>query len=224
MRIPLTARATCGVVLLHLGFAYACNRDRPPKPSPNPAALKLWGFADLHAHPASHLAFGDRGGGMNTLLSGIFWGLPGLAPSTETATINVDMPPCTTDSHYGFDADGIRKATRRQVIGMIDGLTGWAHGSDGAPTFRNWLHSQSLSHQQMHITFIKRAYDGGLRLMVASVTDNQLLSNLWTQIGSNLDATHDNVPPTNPNFDFESAKKQLGFLRMQVLVSRTPPG
>ena len=230
MRISFAAKATCALSILSLGGVYARSQEpvrpgippirpglpdriRPGQLKPIPAADKLWGFADLHAHPASHMSFGanERGDG------GIFWGKPGMGADSGTATILGDMPPCATDSHYGFDEDPVRKGTRRTVITMLDALYGASHGPNGSPSFRDWPHSQSLVHQQMHISAIKRAYDGGLRLMVASTTDAQMLSNLWTKVGFNLFGN--SVPAVDPNFDFNSAKRQLDFLHRQAAAN-----
>ena len=62
----------------------------------------------------------------------------------------------------------------------------------------------------MHITGIKRAYDGGLRLLFAAAVDNQLLSTIWTKTGFNVDSQ---VPNADPNFDYNSAIKQLNFIQ-----------
>lgn len=174
-------------------------------------AQALWGWADLHAHPAAHMSFGANTSGEG----GIFWGKPGMAFATSNP--DVDMPICATDSHYGFDTDPVRKETRRTVIRTLDGLTGWSHGASGSPSFANWPNSQSLNHQQMHIQAIRRAYDGGLRLMFASTTDNEMLSNLWTKVGFNLSGNP--VPAVDPNFDFNSAKRQFDFIKREVAAN-----
>src|SRR5688500_5480447 len=183
MRFSRAVQATFALSLLALGVAGARKQDPPKTPQLIPAPIRiqpgtlrpappLWGFADLHTHPASHLGFGDRGGG--GIMGGMFWGKPGMGLDSSMATLNSDMPPCAVDSHYGEEtSDAVRKETRKEIIKTIDGIHGSPHGPNGAPSFRDWPHSQSLLHQQMHISAIKRAYDGGLRLMVASVTDAQ---------------------------------------------------
>lgn len=50
----------------------------------------VWGFADLHTHPASHMGFGADASGNN----GIVWGKPGLDLATAPATLSADLPPC----------------------------------------------------------------------------------------------------------------------------------
>jgi microsomal dipeptidase-like Zn-dependent dipeptidase len=161
----------------------------------------------LHAHPASHLSFGADAGGNN----GIFWGKPGLNLEASRATLNSDLPACAPDKHGSFDGDPVRHRTHITVIGTLDSLTGFTHQASGAPSFSNWPNARSVTHQQMHITSIRRAYDGGQRLMIASVTNNELLAALWTKIGYNIAGNQ--VPLHDVNFDYESAKRQLAFIK-----------
>ncbi len=175
-------------------------------------AQPLAGWADLHAHPASHLSFGADASGAN----GIFWGKPGLALATSNPA--VDMPACSPDKHGGYDDDVVRHETHKTVIGTIDSISGYTHGASGAPSFTNWPNARSLTHQQMHVTSLKRAYDGGQRLMIASVTDNEFLSALWSKIGYN--AAGNQVPKHDPNYNMQSARRQLTFIK--ALVSANP--
>ena len=173
----------------------------------------LAGWADLHAHPASHLSFGADASGNN----GIFWGRPGLALAGANPV--ADMPACSPDKHGSFDGDVVRHKTHQTVIATIDNITGYTHESNGAPNFANWPNARSLTHQQMHITQLKRAYDGGQRLMIASVTDNEFLSALWSKIGYN--AAGNQVPLHDPNFNIQSARRQLAFIKSLVAANPT---
>src|SRR6185437_9520356 len=47
------------------------------------------------------------------------------------------------------------------------------HPRSGGPKFRNFPSFLSGTHQQMHITQIRRNYDGGLRLLVALAVHNR---------------------------------------------------
>ena len=171
-----------------------------------------WGFADLHAHPASHLAFGANEHGEG----GVFWGKPGLRWEDADRTIATDLSPCIPDMHYcgGLpgcgDEDAVRHTTRQRVLGQINNITGLPHRSGGWPNFDGWPHARNLLHQQMHITSLRRAWQGGLRLIIASVTDNQSLTMLWRR------AFNAPPPEPDPNLDFESAKRQLAFIRQLV--------
>ncbi len=174
----------------------------PPEGKP-----RLWGFADLHAHLAAHLAFGADARGEN----GIVWGKPGMALETAPSTLADDLPPCNPGDHGRFIFDPIREGTRAQLLRSLDSSTGWTHTAAGAPSFTGWPHAQSLDHQQMHVLAIRRAYEGGLRLMIATAVDNQLLSTLWTKIGFNLMGNQ--MPPPSRSFDYDSARRQIDFIR-----------
>jgi microsomal dipeptidase-like Zn-dependent dipeptidase len=160
------------------------------------------GFADLHCHPAAHLAFGaDAAGGGR-----LFAGRPGM--SITGSTLADDLHDCSTE-HFWDDADPVRSTTRSKIRDGMD--AGQPHGRGGwpdlgGPELKGWPHARSVMHQQMHTTWIYRAYQGGLRIMVASLSDNQTLSMLWNR------AQFAPRPSFNPSHDFESAKRQAGFL------------
>lgn len=187
--------------------------------TPAPAAVPVWGFADLHAHPATFLAFGadatgdaDYSPGKN---NGILWGKPGLglAAASSDAAIAANLPACSSDSHSGFDADAIRHGTHVQLISTVSQQTGYPHTSSGYPNFANWPAAQDLLHQAMYITEIRRAYDGGLRMMFASTTDNEIIYDLW-HIGSNV--AGNSIPTPTPLFDYNSALRQLNLIQQMV--------
>jgi microsomal dipeptidase-like Zn-dependent dipeptidase len=172
---------------------------------------RLWGFADLHTHPASNYSFGADSTGNG----GMFWGKTGLG--LAGADVLSDLPPCSPDKHGGFDADWVRHNIHQMMISLTDNVSGYPHTTYGQPFFDNWPAARSLTHQQMHVTALKRAYDGGLRLFVADATDNQLLSRMWTEIGYN--AAGNPVPLADSNYDFESARRQLNFIKSLVAAN-----
>ncbi|MGM9508688.1 DUF7452 domain-containing protein [Larkinella sp. GY13] len=188
---PMPVNASFNVVALPIGGVSA---ETP-----------LWGFADLHAHPASHLAFGARrSGGKN-----MFWGSPGLALRDAAATMPKDLAPSKHKSNDWDNGDPINNETRESIVKTLKALTNFTsnHLSGGYPEFDGWPHSQNVFHQQMHISWIRRAYDGGMRLMIASVTDNQVLDMLWDR------RSLQGGPSPDPNFDFEAAKRQIQFIK-----------
>ncbi len=165
----------------------------------------LWGFADLHAHPASHLAFGANAEGQDGILHGNPSNLPVEVAKT---TIAFDLPPCDGVKHSGFDIDVVRSLERTLVIGGAEHCD--AHDPAGWPTYTGWPHASRVSHQQMHISFVHRAWQGGLRLMIASVADNELIAHLWNH-GAGA-----KYPYPNPQFDVDSARRQLAFIYQQA--------
>jgi microsomal dipeptidase-like Zn-dependent dipeptidase len=107
----------------------------------------LWGFADTHAHPTHQLGFGgqtiggDTDGNIATALS-----------SDKCSSI-----------HGGCSVnDAVCLAVQKPFVLLSNG-----HATDGWPNFLGWPRFTTMYHQQQHVDWIKRAYEGGLRLMCA---------------------------------------------------------
>jgi microsomal dipeptidase-like Zn-dependent dipeptidase len=166
----------------------------------------LWGFADLHAHPASHLAFGADENGEG----GPFHGKPGLSVTVESLAI--DLPACDALKH-AHTLDPILDGLRGQAFNALEGSGHTNHLSSGYPDFHGWPSARSPTHQQMHVQWLWRAYQGGLRLLVASVTDNQLFATLWNR-NSTQQLKYD-LGDTSSK-DEASAKRQLEFIHQFV--------
>lgn len=196
--------------------ADSCNEteDRVEHVIDDSLCGRLFGWADLHAHPASHLGLGIDEHGEN----GIFWGKPGKNLEESLATLPVDMRNCFADSHRtGFIGDLVVLGTHQEILSKFDEIGGHPHGPSGYSAFADWPHAHSLTHQQMHITQIRRAYEGGLRVMIASVTNNQLVSRLWRDIRTRILPPFQNaVPEPREKFDFMSALIQLRFIEKQA--------
>jgi microsomal dipeptidase-like Zn-dependent dipeptidase len=186
-------------------------------------ALTLYGFADLHAHPASFLSFGGQDDGQR----GMMWGRPAVG-STRSFSSLPRYPVCPHPNHApGFDEDPVRRLIRGLVISSTDGRTRYPHGPNRPDALENWPSSLILSHQQIDIAWLRRAYHGGLRLMVAATVDNEVITRLnrdW-DIGKTYEAARaflqgrDLRPflgmPT-PGFGFESSRRQIAFIRQMV--------
>lgn len=205
--------ATLSVVVL------AQAQPMPPiRPPVRPPRGQLRGYADLHVHPATHFAFGRNGAD-----EGLFWGKPGMAFADGARTINADLKACAGSgdpnlvgsiSHgTGADFDPVRHQTHQVMVASLDSITGFSHSRHGAPSFESWPHSRSLLHEQMHVTMLHRAWEGGLRLIVAAAVDAQLLTRVW-QNGFNVGNT--GMPQVDPRFDVESAKMQIAWIKQFV--------
>lgn len=120
--------------------------------------MGITGYADLHCHPMSHLGFGGvRANG--TL--GFFWGNP-------TQPIDQALPCCK----------GAHSPTGRG--GVVPSLTEPESGDyDGYPTFECWPRHTTVIHQQMYLDSIKNAFTCGLKLLVASAVNSELLADLY---------------------------------------------
>lgn len=137
----------------------------------------LRGFADLHAHPMVNLAFGGKlvhgGPDVGSLLPADSKCQPKVRAKSMEHALGTDNS--THGGHGAFDntcGDDIRKA-------VIDSLQeakkavvtpDWAKGAPGFQDYPKW---NDITHQKMWIDWVRRAYDGGQRVMVALATHNQ---------------------------------------------------
>jgi microsomal dipeptidase-like Zn-dependent dipeptidase len=230
---PITANASAACSAQ--GCSFTC--DSGFIRAGNACFATVWGFADLHTHPGSHLAFGSDGNGEN----GLFWGKPAdpnnldvnnyisatlqeVDPTNDvdpnSAYFATDLPQCGKSSTYGLThnatsfTDFVKNIADNTILTKLDatapqGFNRFNHDQPGFPSFSSWPHALSVDHQEMHITAIRRAFQGGLRLMFASVTNDELLHKLW-QLGFN--ASGNSMPAHEIDFDFRSAKKQLQYI------------
>ena len=168
------------------------------------------GFADLHAHPASHLGFGHRENPDSCHgVEGLFHGSPGLFLDTTnpTATLSSDLGTCNPATHSPCsDTDAVRPKQREAIIGQTE--PAGAHSPHGPDSYESWPSAQSTLHQQMHVSALYDAYLGGLRFMIASVTDNELLERWYHDT-----SYPDGVPRPVGLFSYNSALEQIAFLR-----------
>jgi microsomal dipeptidase-like Zn-dependent dipeptidase len=112
----------------------------------------VWGVTDMHTHPMTHLGFGRR----------ILCGAPDGDPADALG-----------DCRRVHGGNMIRSDV---VIKQLDELHTFADPDIGYPAFVNWPVFDSITHQQMWHEWIERAFRGGLRVMVALATHNQLLA------------------------------------------------
>ena len=61
------------------------------------------------------------------------------------------------------------------------------HDPVGWPTFKDWPHHDSLTHEQTYYKWMERAYMGGLRLFVNLYVENRVLCELYPLKGNNCD-------------------------------------
>lgn len=139
-----------------------------------------WGIADLHTHPVNHMGFGAKINNEGKVVeNGPFWGTPGENP--DGATLQSDLARCVPDKHSGFTLNFVEHEARKGIIKIATQTTGEPHEAAGWPDFTFWPNALNPIHQQMHLSWIRRAYEGGLRFIVASAGDNQLISDVWNR-------------------------------------------
>lgn len=151
--------------------------------------LPVWGYGDYHTHPMSHLAFGALRG------IHLLWGSPGTDYRKYEASpelIAEDIPHCTKGHGGGPTAEVfINNAEKRAHLrGTLQTFWEWLtgrltkHPRSGGPEFHDFPTFLSGAHQQMHVTQIRRNYDGGLRLLVAIATHNRGAEYLASKVKS----------------------------------------
>ena len=124
--------------------------------------VPVWGLADLHAHPMSYFGFGGK-----------------LMHGKPDGLIADALGDCRCD-HGGWGLDNTCGDYYRELITKVMEEGNNPHGegyhTEPLKQFRNWPVFTTLSHQQMWYEWIRRTYDGGLRVMVALCVNNRLLA------------------------------------------------
>jgi Membrane dipeptidase (Peptidase family M19) len=119
---------------------------------------ELLGFVDLHTHPMAHLGFGGQ----------LFYGAP-------DGVIQDVLGSCGHDHGDIFQGGN---QFRQTVLARMEGTNAppWNHGPDGAPGFGSWPRWHDRSHQHMWVEWIRRAWQGGLRAIVALAVNSHTLA------------------------------------------------
>lgn len=146
-----------------------------------PAPLSGW--VDLHTHPLSNLGFGGK-----LLYGGVDVG--SLLPRDPDGRFRVRATdiwqalghdkathggPCFFTCGSIVD-NGTGDELRAQFIHQFQQLNNANDPGDdasGFPGFKDWPKWNDITHQKMWVDWIRRAYDGGLRVMVALAVNNK---------------------------------------------------
>jgi hypothetical protein len=180
------------------------------------------GYVDLHTHPMSYLGFGGKliWGGLDV---GSYLPADGLCKHDITAENMYQAlgPDNSTRGGWGTDnqcGDNLRALFIRQFEAANFAATApdWARGfpqhyeapiqPDGRD-FTDWPTWDDIDHQKMWVDSIYRAYQSGLRVMVALAVNNKTLADAVRGPGDKL-----------PDDDRGSAGVQIQ--RMKEFVAR----
>ena len=105
--------------------------------------------------------------------------------------------------------------SRKLVNETEDAQTDLPHRAGGWPDFKGWPGSQSIQHQQLHVSWLHRAWEGGLRVLVASTVETEAVALGWRQPDNaegHFDPAAQIVKPI-PGFDLRSALRQIDFIK-----------
>lgn len=165
--------------------------DSAPRPSSR-GSDPVWGVADLHAHlmnEKGYISYSSTGIPESRALWGsAFGGIDSLKGCNDTHTTNDWNFTSNQDEAWGTTYTLCRDVCLNLIEGAglpdkegdqiwQDGVLGGYHNTDGGyPYFKNWPMWYSAIHQQMHASWVKRAYQGGVRLIVASVGNSEIIS------------------------------------------------
>lgn len=179
---------------------------------PAPPSDPLVGYVDLHTHPLANVGFGGK-----LLYGGVDIGA--LLPADPNCNQNVRAT--SVEQALGHDAsthglwnpfnNACGDSIRAGVIFAVEALNDAAPiGPDavGVPKFTDWPVWNDITHQKMWVDWIQRAFDSGLRVMVALAVNNKTLA----------DATAG--PCDYPTDDRTSADLQLAEIK--AFVARHP--
>ncbi len=147
--------------------------------SQSPGWPSLSGYVDLHAHPLSNLGFGGK-----LIYGGVDVGA--LLPRDPSCNQNVragSMEQALGNDnsvHGGLGTDNpcgdyIRAKIIHVLQQKLKANDPSCDGCTGADDFGSWPKWNDVTHQRMWVDWIKRAYDSGLRVMVALAVNNKTL-------------------------------------------------
>lgn len=172
-----------------------------PKIKPGIKFIKpnLSGWVDLHAHPMSYLGFGRKAvHGAPDIGCIIPAGTRDCNSSPFRATTEAQALGNCNSTHGGWGTDNTCGDYIRAAVINYALDDGFVYKSDnphgdhhhaGYPNMPYWPHYSSILHQQMWWEWIKRSYEGGLRVMVALTVNNEMLAEILNGDGPFDDKT-----------------------------------
>lgn len=197
----------------------ACGGNPEPLLPPPAGSPTIVGAADFHNHQFANLGFGGR----------LLWGKSFDRLGAESAlhscgadslclddrelalcqvgcalTSNPEACRTTCEGHRCADSPphGHLGATDHIGAGLGQGT---GHSVGGFPEFRGWPHYNSYTHQQEYYRWLRRAFEGGLKLIVVLAVSNEVLCEL-------LGHDHACDDMTNVDLQLAEARKLEDFV------------
>jgi microsomal dipeptidase-like Zn-dependent dipeptidase len=141
---------------------------------------ELSGWVDLHTHPMVNLAFSGKlvygGVDVGSLMpADVHCNHMVRAPSWQEALSDDRADASGPNLFDNGCGDEIRKAVIQALQSANDALPTPDHAR-GADDFASWPAWNDITHQKMWVDWIRRAHDGGQRVMVALAVNNKTLA------------------------------------------------
>lgn len=134
-----------------LGYARGAEDELKQK-------VRLPGYVDLHTHVMAHLGFGGV----------IFHGEPYGSPETALA-----MCVSGDDEPHSGGHSRVEAILQDDILGGALNMA--SHDPSGYTEFPYWPRYNTFTHQAMYYEWIKRAYEGGMRTMVALAVNGDFM-------------------------------------------------
>jgi hypothetical protein len=162
-------------------------------------APALQGWVDLHTHPLANLGFGGKlffgwvdadpnGASADGQTGGACAPLPSTVNSVNLAlgqegwvfgaAFPASLPPLNLPVFYCGDT------IREQVVHVTEQQNNAyepndnTYGSSGYPNFNTWPVWNDIMRQKMWVDWLRRSFNGGLRVMVALAVNNKTLADM----------------------------------------------
>lgn len=160
---PAAARKNLRLLILRTGDAAETFIDDLQLSALVPAergGAPLFGFVDLHTHPFSQIGSGGR------MFSGRVHSCIGRrgAECKHESVLDRALASCQAD-HGAWGAEGVTTVVPEM-----------GHNAGGYPDFKGWPKHTTLSHQQMYVDWLKRSWQGGLRVFMMDVGHNAVMA------------------------------------------------
>ncbi|MGD8860929.1 MAG: hypothetical protein PVI30_13040 [Myxococcales bacterium] len=201
----------------------ACGALQDPVPDV-PEDEPIVGAADLHLHQFSNIGFGGR----------LLWGEPFHEEGPARALSACGVDELCLDERESFvlcqqaycrftdDQQACERSCRRATCGETPphgrgGLTdamgfalgqGFGHDVTGYPGYRGWPRWDSYTHQQVYHRWLRRAFDGGMKLVVMMAVTNEVLCRFWER-------EHGCDDMTNADLQLDAAEELEQFVDYQ---------
>jgi hypothetical protein len=153
-----------------------------------PRLQPVWGFADLHTHLFNELGFGGQ------MIAG-----------------KVSAPGGIPDALKDCGGNHVANPTSDGVLTLSPEMS---HRRFGYPNFSGWPKAKSLIHQQVYVDWLRRAWQGGLRLMVVDAGNSEYAARGFTNAPLNLPYTHAQSP--YPTDDSSATLRELNAVHAFV--------